>query len=151
VERHLRSAAGVDAEEVALRVSASGGSLGVALSLESQGYREIRERLLGLLESVGPARPVERMVLAEALAEQDDHEAVLGILRSLLRDVAALRAGVPRLLNPDLGERLGILAGGPLGDRATALAEDAAEAREALKGNANKLLTMDLLLESLGR
>lgn len=151
VERHLRSAAGVDAEEVALRVSASGGSLGVALSLESRGYREIRERLLGLLESVGPARPVERMVLAEALADQDDHEAALGILRSLLRDVAALRAGVPRLLNPDLGERLAILAGGPLGDRATALAEDAAEAREALKGNANKLLTMDLLLESLGR
>jgi hypothetical protein len=63
-------------------------------------------------------------------------------------DVAALRGGSPPA-QPRLGERLA--AGAVLGDRATALAADAAEAREALKGNANKLLTMDLLLESLGR
>jgi DNA polymerase-3 subunit delta' len=151
IEGQLRSEAGLSAEEAALRVSACGGSLGVALSLESEAYRGVRGRLVSLLESIGQEGPLGRMERAEALADEDDPEGALRILRSLLRDLAALRAGAPRLANPDLGERLSGLARGPLGLRATALAEGVAEAQEALKGNANKLLTMDLLVESLGR
>jgi hypothetical protein len=65
--------------------------------------------------------------------------------------VAALRAGALGLVNADLEARLLSVARGPLGERALDLAEAAAEAREALEGNANKLLTMDVLLEGLAR
>ena len=148
VEGHLRSAGGLDAEEAALRAAGAGGSLGAALSMELDAYREIRDRLVGLLESAGGCGPIERMEMAEGLADQEDVDAALGVLRGLLRDVAALRAGAVRLVNPDLRDRLATLARGRVGDRASLLAERAAEARTALAGNANKLLTMDLLLEA---
>ena len=64
---------------------------------------------------------------------------------------AALRAGASPgvLLNADVGERLAPLAAGPLGVRAAALAETAGEARSALRGFASKLLTFDVLVDSL--
>jgi DNA polymerase-3 subunit delta' len=151
VEQHLRSVAGLDAEEAALRAAAAGGSLGAALSLESQAYREIRDRLVTLLESAGGRGPLERMEMAEGLADQEDMDAALGSLRGLLRDVAALRAGAARLVNPDLAERLAGVARGRIGDYASSLADSVAEARLSLEGNANKLLAMDLLVEAFAR
>jgi DNA polymerase-3 subunit delta' len=151
VEEHLRAVAGLDAEEAALRAAAAGGSLGDALALESQAYREVRDRLVLLLESAGECGPSERMEMAQELADQEDLDGTLGVLRGLLRDVAALRAGAERLVNPDLASRLAGVAKGSVGDHASSLAETAAEAREALLGNANKLLTMDLLLEAFAR
>lgn len=151
VEEHLRSVAGLEAEEAALRAAAAAGSLGVALSLESQVYREVRDRLVGLLESAASSGPLQRMEMAQVLADQDDLDQALGVLRGLLRDVAALRAGAARLVNPDLAERLAGVARGRIGAHASSLAESAAEARLALEGNANKLLTMDLLLEEFAR
>jgi DNA polymerase III subunit delta' len=151
VEERLRSVAGMGAQEATLRAAASRGSLGVALSLESEEYQDIRERLVLLLESAGGRGPLERMEMAEALAEREDVDAALGVLRGLLRDVAALRAGAVQLVNPDLAERLAAVASGRVGARAASLAESAAEARLALEKNANKLLTMDLLLEAFAR
>jgi hypothetical protein len=91
------------------------------------------------------------MEMAEGLADQDDVDGALGVLRGLLRDIAALRAGGARLVNPDLAERLGRVAKGSVGAHAATLADSAAEAREALAGNANKLLTIDVLLETFAR
>ena len=76
---------------------------------------------------------------------------VLTTLRALLRDVAALRAGAPAeaLVNPDLAPRLEALARGPLGERAIWIAEEAHEAREALRTFASKPLTFDRLVDTL--
>ena len=65
--------------------------------------------------------------------------------------MAALRAGTKpeALVHPDAAERLLPLASGRLGERATLLAERAGEARYALRGFANKLLTFDLLVDTL--
>jgi DNA polymerase-3 subunit delta' len=151
VERYLREVAGLDAPEAALRAAAAGGSLGTALALESDAYREVRDRLVVILESAATSGPIQRMEMAQQLADQEDVEAALGVLRGLLRDVAALRAGAARLVNPDLAERLASVARGRIGEKASSLAECAAEARLALEGNANKLLTMDLLVEAFAR
>ena len=125
---------------------------GVVLSpIESLAYRDIRERLVVLLESAAGCGPLERMEMADELANQEDVDAALGVLRGLLRDIAALRAVAVRLVNPDLAERLAGLAKGQIGDHASSLADRAAEARSALDANANKLLTMDLLLEAFAR
>lgn len=151
LEAHLQERLGLSAEEARLRAALSQGSLGVALAFESEAYRALRDELLGLLESLERWGPVERMEAAERLEEKDEPEQALTTLRSLLRDVAALRAGArPRvILNADVAERLAALARGALGDRATFLAEAVGETRTTLRGNANKLLTMDVLLESL--
>jgi hypothetical protein len=65
--------------------------------------------------------------------------------------VAALRAGASpgALVNPDLAARLQPLAAGPLGERAIRLAEEAHEAREALRTFASKPLTFDRLVDAL--
>ena len=94
---------------------------------------------------------LDRMTEAEALEQADDPALVLTTLRSLLRDVAALRAGAgpEALLNADVAARLEPLATGPLGARAGALAESVAGTRGALRGFANKLLSFDLLVDDL--
>jgi DNA polymerase-3 subunit delta' len=148
----LQELLGVPPEEARLRAALAGGSLGAALSFESEAFRARRESLLKLLEGLASAGPLERMEAAEALEDDEDPDAILTTLRTLLRDMLTLHLSGsthPGLLNADVRSRLVALAAGPLGARAAALAEAVAEAEEALAGNANKLLTFDLLLDAL--
>jgi hypothetical protein len=91
------------------------------------------------------------MDAAQKLADVDDLPLALTALRALLRDIAALAAGAPEgsVLNADVVARLRALAGGPLGRRAGELAASIAETREALRTNANPLLSMDVLMDRL--
>jgi DNA polymerase-3 subunit delta' len=148
---HLRDGAGLEPDEARLRASLAGGSLGTALAFESEAYRSLREELLGLLEGLAGGGPLERMAAAERLAQSEDLTLALTALRSLLRDLAALRTGAApeTLLNSDAAGRLDALARGRLGSRAAALAEAVGETRRSLRGSANKLLTMDVLLDAL--
>ena len=59
------------------------------------------------------------------------------------------RAPTATLVNPDLAARLAPLARGTLGTRALVLADDAAQARQALRGFASRLLTFDVLVDAL--
>jgi len=148
LEAHLRDALGKSPEEARLLAALAAGSLGAALAFESEAYRGLRDELLGLLEG---KNALERMEAAERLAELDEPELALTALRSLLRDVAALHAGAApeSLLNPDVAPRLVAVARGRLAERASALAETVGETREALRGNANPLLSFDHLVETL--
>ena len=149
--RHLEERLELDSREARLRAALASGSLGAALAFESEAFRERRERLLALLEGLHEADALERLEAAESLDDLDDPDATLVTLRALLRDVAALRlsAGRGTALNADVADRLAVLARGPLGERAGALAEAVTEAQEALAGNASKLLTFDLLVDTL--
>jgi DNA polymerase-3 subunit delta' len=151
VAAHLAERGGVPEEEARKQAALAGGSLGAALTFEAEPYARMREDLVQLLERVGSLDPMGRMEAAEALEETEDAGLLLTTLRSLLRDLLALRAGASSeaLVHPDLAERLAPLARGPLGERAGVLADQAAEARIALRGFANKLLTFDLLVDSL--
>ena len=149
LEAHLRDRCGLGAAEAHLRAALAGGSLGAALAFESEDYRELREDLLAILESAG--RSADRLEAAERLAERDDAALALTALRSLLRDAAVLRLGAAKetLLNADVADRLLPLSKGPVGERAAEVAAAAARTRIALRGNANKLLVMDLLMDAL--
>ena len=142
---------GLGPEEAGLQAALAGGSLGAALSGEVGGELRMRDELLTLLEESLAGDALARMKAAEALEQAEDPALLLTTLRSLLRDLAALRAGAPAdsLLNPDLAPRLSPLASGRLGERATSLGEEAGEARAALRGFASKLLTFDRLVEAL--
>lgn len=151
VARFLAEHEGLAEVDASVRAARAGGSLGAALSLDSEGYARIREGLLGLLERAPGLDAVGRMEAAETLEQLEDPSFLLTTLRSLLRDVAVLRAGAPpaALVNADVAERLAAVAAGPLGTRATLVAERAEDARHALRGFASKLLTFDLLVDSL--
>lgn len=151
VAAHLAERLGVPEEEARTQAALAGGSLGAALAFESGSYGRMREGLVELLERAEALDPAARLEAAEALEQAEDPVLILTTLRSLLRDLLALRAGAPKeaLVHADLAGRLAPLATGRLGERAALLAERAGEARFALRGFANKLLTFDLLVDSL--
>lgn len=136
-------------QEARWRAALAGGSVGVALSFESEEHGKLRDELLGVLESAAAGEAMEALEAAQRLAERDDLLGALTALRSLLRDVAALHLGMEkgRLLNASDAARLGVLARGPIGERAAGLAEAVGESRAALRANANKLLALDMLLD----
>jgi DNA polymerase-3 subunit delta' len=145
-----RLAPELDRGEARLRAALSGGSLGVALAFESEGYRALRGDLLALLQRTVEGGALERLEAAEKLAELEDHALALTTLRGLLRDLAVLRLGLQEaLLNQDVRPELEQLARSALGGQACRLAEHVGEVRSALEGNANRLLSMDFLLEGL--
>jgi DNA polymerase-3 subunit delta' len=148
---HLEQQLGLGADEAHFRASLAGGSVGAALAFEAEAYRSLRERLIALLETIKNADALSRLEAAESLEDLEDLGEALTVLRSLLRDVVALRlsAGRGAVLNPDIAPRLRALARGPLGEVASSLADAAGETREALLGNANKLLALDLLMDRL--
>lgn len=149
VEEYLKEKHGQPAEEARLRASLSGGSIGAALAWETETHRSVRALLLDLLEK--PPGGAERAEVADRLAELEDIPAALITLRTLLRDMEVLRlgAGPQSLLNADESERLSRLARAPLAGRASAFAAAVEETIRALRGNANKLLAMDVLMERL--
>ena len=138
--------------EARLRVSVSAGSLGQALAFEGETYGALRDELLKTMAGWGRGGVgvVDRQDAAESLGERDDLIPALGVLRTLLRDVAALAAGArpETLLNADIADSLAPLAASPLGARAAALAEATGETLFGLKGNASKVLSLDVLLDS---
>lgn len=142
---------GLGEDEARLRAALCGGSLGAAQAFDSDAWRAEREGLLGLLESAPRLDGAGRLKAAELLKESEDARRALITLRTLLRDVAALQAGADaaRLLNGDLAARLSAVARGPLGPRAGALAEAAAEARDALGAYAHEQITLDAFVEGL--
>ena len=151
LESHLREHLDLTAAEARLRAALSGGSLGAAMAFEAEGYRAMRDDVLDMLEKAPGATALLRLQWSERLAEADDVSLGLTALRSLLRDAAASRAGSPpeRLLNADVADRVAAVGRGPLGERAVALADAAEEVRTALRGNASKPLSMDVLVDTL--
>jgi DNA polymerase-3 subunit delta' len=150
VAAQLRSE-GMPEDEARLRAAMCGGSLGAAQAFDSETWRSEREALLVLLETAPALGAAGRLKAAERLKEAEDARRALTTLRTLLRDVAALRAGASPdgLLNGDLAARLRAVAEGPLGPRAGELAEAAAEARAALLAYAHEQITLDALLEAM--
>ena len=151
LERHLQDSHGLTADEARLRASLSGGSLGAALAFEADGYRAVRDLLIAGFSHLPSLEALERMDFAQKLADADDPMLVMTALRSILRDVAALRAGsAPEsVLNRDAAEALAALARGPLGARAVALGDLTEDTRTALRQNANRLLSMDVLVDAV--
>jgi DNA polymerase-3 subunit delta' len=151
IAERLAAEHGLAPETASLSAALAGGSLGSALAAADEGELKRREELLSLLERVSESGPIERARAAEALEQVEDPAGLLTLLRALLRDLAALRAGAEAetLLNPDLADRLARLARSQLGARALVLAEEANETRTALRSFASKPLGFDALLDAL--
>ena len=143
----LKDKLGLDDAEARLRTALSGGSVARALEFDSGVAQTLRAEALGALESGG--RPLAKLVAAQTLADSDDLTLALLAMRSLLRDIAAIRAGVESgsLVNQDMLEPLSRLAKTAVGAQAGELAEKIQETLLAVQGNASKLLASDALLD----
>jgi DNA polymerase-3 subunit delta' len=148
LEAYLRDRCGLAPDEARLRAALASGSIGAALAFDAEGYRSLRDELLALLERAGKVSALERMEAPSGWPSRrtrtgPDHPARTAARRA---DAAPRgRAGAlstPTSVPPRRGTR------GPLGERAAALAEAAGETREALRVNANKLLSMDVLMDA---
>lgn len=136
-----------DAQLLARCAALSEGSPGRALDLMREGFLELEESLVGWLAAGAPAGA--GLELRAALTGKERTAALA--LRSLMRDVAATRAGVAAdaLRSSRHAAALAAVATGPIGARALAIAESAAAALVALDANANIPLTLDALLASV--
>jgi DNA polymerase-3 subunit delta' len=154
IEARLVETTGASPAVARLQAAMADGSLRSALEFQSGEWERWRETMLALLEASASGLPfLRRMETADALKDADDDEKALALkaLRSLLRDVAALRQGVDpeNVLNADIAERLRPLGATRVGERAGAIAEAAADASRALAGHANALLAFDLLMDAV--
>jgi DNA polymerase-3 subunit delta' len=127
---------GVEAGEARVRAALSGGSLGHALALESDAWQAARVKLLDTFEALPTADALARAGLADRLVEGVELAVALTLGRSLLRDVAALAAGVGEaaVVNADVLDRLQGLADGPVGAAARAMADVFGRSRDLLEG-----------------
>ena len=151
LEACLQERHGLSAADARLRASLSGGSLGIALAFEADGYRNVRDAIVDGFRPLPSMGALARMTLAEKLYEAGDPMLVLTALRSVLRDVAALRAGATAasLVNVDAADGLAALAEGPLGARAVDLGAATEETRLSFEVNADRLLAMDVLVDTV--
>ena len=119
----LRLERGLAPEAAGLQAALAGGSLAAALSHEPTRELRLRDELLALLEGARAPTRSRAWRPPKRWSRPRTRRRLLTTLRSLLRDLAALRAGATPegLLNPDRAERLAALAAGPLGERATSL------------------------------
>ena len=112
IENHLLSTQKFAHDDAALLAYLSRGSIGRALSLDLQKFREQRETMMKVLDSLVHNR--NRAVLLKTTEEINDaknkdfYEDYMEILQTLIHDVWTLRLGKEEIVNVDL--RLNLLA-----------------------------------------
>lgn len=151
VERFHRSPS-----EARLLASVSGGSLGGALSIDLDAWREKRALALDVVQAAARPGWASRQALMEMAGEistPPGHWERVGrdvppILGSLVRDLSLLQcgAGAEMLANPDLGDELGVLAGTLPALEPRAAFELADGVRRGLERNLNRRLVCETML-----
>jgi DNA polymerase III subunit delta' len=111
IAAYLQNRKGVQGEEAALRAGLSGGRIGAAIGLDLAAYRERREQILRVLDTlVRRGDPGIAVARAEEIARGGEAvDGDLEILLSLLRDVmigGAVPPGRAPFIHVDLAERL---------------------------------------------
>lgn len=155
IERLLIEQAGMTADDAALLARTSRGSLGNALSVDIDDYRERRQSMLDILRAltltgnrVGLLRSAEELATAR---DRADYEQSLDVLETLIRDAWALSLGRPvaSITNFDLAEELQRIATELVSRRAERWLVQIEELRGALEVNLNRKIASDGLLMSM--
>ncbi len=152
VSRYKRSGA-----EASLAARLARGSIGRALELNIDAYREQRESMLGVIEALiaGGGGDRERLLrAAEELTDakrKDEYEPRLDALQTLLRDVWLLTLRTPgaELINEDARERLARFSAGVESRRAARWISQIEELRQQLGVNINRRVATDALFLSM--
>ncbi|HEX8651320.1 MAG TPA: DNA polymerase III subunit delta' [Pyrinomonadaceae bacterium] len=155
IEAHLTREKRITKADASLLARVSRGSLGRALNIDLNDYRQQREAMMELLGAL--ALTVDRTRLLRAAEELNDakrkeeYEPRLDVLETLVRDLWTLTLGASRerLVNEDLHERLSPLSARLTSERAARWLSRIETLRDQLSVNINRKVATDALLLSM--
>ena len=136
------------------RIALSGGSPGVAASLDIELYQKRRAAMLALLKTgAGASSYAAWLPVSEALARSRSEklEPYLKLLYELLRDVTILREGGSAIRNIDLRSELAALAGRVSGRWIIDAVSSVDDVAALLRRNIQKPIALDGLLMAFRR
>jgi DNA polymerase-3 subunit delta' len=152
LESQLGSSGKRDAQDVKLLARLAQGSIGHALEIDLEGYKQVRGKMLDLLDALVPAPDVIRVLgAAEFLGrklEREEFEKHLDVLLVLLQDVVYLKVGEVEdlITNADVNPRLSKLAETITMARISELADGIETVLRDLVRNVNRQLAMERVL-----
>jgi len=152
IESYLKQTSKLQADEIAMTARLACGSIGRALEIDLEEYREKRETLLEMLESLALAKDSARLTAAAEFLgrklERDQFQDHLEVLNSLLSDVFHLKVGGPAdvLINADASRRLQRIADAVQMEQIIEWTEKLQEILLSLARNVNRQLAMESML-----
>lgn len=139
----------ISPNDVKLLAQIARGSLGRALSTNLDAYKQQRELMLGVLESIAAKPDRARLLkIAEELNDakiKDEYETLLEILQTLIHDVWTLRLAAGDVVNADLQPKLIKFAETVESRRAQSWLAEIENLRENLAVNVNRKIATDSL------
>jgi DNA polymerase-3 subunit delta' len=151
IEEHLRMRK-MPADEVRLRARLARGSIGHALEIDLNEYRDTRDTMLDLVETLGVKREIAKLLSASEYLgrklEKDEFEVHIDVLLVLLDDLFHLKLNAleASLTNADIAERLKRVSEKISIDQINGWVERIEEIFRALPRNVNRQLAMDAML-----
>jgi DNA polymerase-3 subunit delta' len=155
IEERLRQEKKIAQRDVPLLARAARGSIGRALSLDLEGYRERREAMLEVLQSLALKEDRARLLrIAEEMNDakrKEEYEPRLDVLETLIRDVWMLKVGVApeQIVNVDLGAQLAKISERVESRRAANWLKSVETLRGQLAVNINRKVATDALFLSM--
>jgi DNA polymerase III subunit delta' len=152
IEGHLQMKERMPADEARLRARLAQGSIGRALEINLDEYRETRNTMFELIETLGVSREITKLLSASEYLgrklEKEEFENHLDTLMVLLADLFHLKlnASEASLTNEDIGERLKRVAEKISFDQITEWADRIEEILRAQARNVNRQLAMEAML-----
>jgi DNA polymerase-3 subunit delta' len=151
IERHLHSKK-MPVDEARLRARLSRGSIGHALEIDLDGYREVRDTMLDVIENAGVTRDIAKLIGANEhigrKLDKDEFEDHIDVMMVLLGDLFHLKLDPIEgsLTNSDIAERLSPVADKISLEQINIWVERIEETLLALQRNVNRQLAMDAML-----
>ena len=155
IERFLIEEKGVGNKDAQLLARISRGSLGRACQADVDTYRDRREAMLHVLQTITVTGDrAELLRSAEGLAaarDRDEYEQLLDVLEALIRDAWALSLGRPAetVVNVDVLRELQQIADEMRSAQAASWLSRIEELRGTLEVNINRKVASDALLMSM--
>lgn len=152
IEAQLKKKESEAKDDLGLRARLAHGSIGHALEIDLDEYREMRGTMLDLVEALASTRDVPKLLgISEYLGrrlEREQFESHLDTLLTLLEDLFHLKVTVSEesLTNGDIVERLRRLVEKITLDQITAWVDSIEEIFRALPRNVNRQLAMEAML-----
>jgi DNA polymerase-3 subunit delta' len=152
IESYLKRTTKQPVDEIAMIARLARGSIGRALGIDLEKYREKREMVLELLESLALSKDsTPLMAAAEFLGrklERDQFQDHLDVLNAMLSDVFHLKVGEPAvsLINADVAQRLQRVADAVRLEEIIEWTEKLQEILLALARNVSRQLAMESML-----
>jgi DNA polymerase III subunit delta' len=152
IETHLIRQARQSTDEVRMQARLGRGSVGRALEIDLEVYKEKRKIMMELIETMAISRDTVRLLnAAEYLGrkiERDEFEAQLDVLMVILADLFHLKLGEPAesLTNADIAGRLNRIAEAVTLEQVMKWADQFEGLQQGLAHNLNRQLAMEAVL-----